>query len=96
MVALDYASGPNKRSLVAGPLISMVDFAHTYKDETLPVPVYIDDEGVRARDIWLIKDPDRPKSIALSCPRHNVAYVPRHTKRINPTVLVCDCPSMDV
>ena len=72
----------------------MVDFAHTYKDETLPVPVYIDDEGVRARDIWLIKDPDRPKSTALSCPRHNVAYLPRHTKRINPTVLVCDCPSM--
>ena len=50
-VAGDFVGQP-----VASPLISMVDFAHTYQDETLPVPVYIDDEGVRARDIWLIKD----------------------------------------
>ena len=50
-VAGDFVGQP-----VASPLISMVDFAHTYQDETLPVPVYIDDEGVRARDIWLIRD----------------------------------------
>jgi len=41
---------------IASPLISMVDFANTYNDETLPVPVYVDDEGVRSQDTWLIKD----------------------------------------
>ena len=41
---------------VASPLVSMVDFAHTRNGETLPVPVYVDDEGVGARDTWLIRD----------------------------------------
>ena len=41
---------------IASPLISMVDFANTYNDETLPVPVYVDDEGVQSQDTWLIKD----------------------------------------
>ncbi len=41
---------------VASPLISMVDFAHTYDGETLPVPVFVDDEGVAGRDVQLIKD----------------------------------------
>ncbi|MEM7405750.1 MAG: TldD/PmbA family protein [Pseudomonadota bacterium] len=41
---------------VASPLVSMVDYAHTRDGETLPVPVYVDDEGVTGRDVWLIKD----------------------------------------
>ena len=41
---------------VASELISMVDFAHAYNGETLPVPVWIDDEGTEATDAWLIRD----------------------------------------
>ena len=41
---------------IASPLVSMVDFAHSYDGVTLPVPVYVDDEGVTANDVWLIKD----------------------------------------
>ncbi len=41
---------------VASPLITMVDFAHTYNGETVPLPVYIDDEGVPAEDEILIRD----------------------------------------
>ena len=32
----------------------MVDLAHTYNGEELPVPVYIDDEGVEGKDVTLI------------------------------------------
>ncbi|NOR45030.1 MAG: TldD/PmbA family protein [Candidatus Delongbacteria bacterium] len=39
---------------VASPLISLVDFAHTYDGNTCPVPVYIDDEGVKAEDQVII------------------------------------------
>lgn len=42
--------------LVASPLISMVDFANTHAGEVLPVPVYVDDEGVASVDTWLIKE----------------------------------------
>jgi TldD protein len=49
-VAGDYVG-----KLVASPLITMIDFAHTYRGETLPVPVYVDDEGVESRDTILIE-----------------------------------------
>ncbi|TDJ25067.1 MAG: TldD/PmbA family protein [Gammaproteobacteria bacterium] len=39
---------------VASELITMIDFAHTHNGETLPVPVYVDDEGVESRDTVLI------------------------------------------
>ena len=39
---------------VASELITMIDFAHTHNGETLPVPVYVDDEGVESRDTPLI------------------------------------------
>lgn len=39
---------------VAAPCVSMVDFAHTAFGETVPVPVYVDDEGTEARDAVLI------------------------------------------
>jgi TldD protein len=40
---------------VASPLITMVDFAHTYQGQTLPVPVYLDDEGMPSEDTVLIE-----------------------------------------
>ncbi|MEE8042743.1 MAG: TldD/PmbA family protein, partial [Pseudomonadales bacterium] len=40
---------------VASPLVTMVDFAHTYEGETLPVPVYVDDEGIESQDTVLIE-----------------------------------------
>ncbi|NJN51239.1 MAG: TldD/PmbA family protein [Gammaproteobacteria bacterium] len=42
--------------MVASPLITMVDFANTHLGETLPVPVYVDDEGVESRDTVLIEN----------------------------------------
>jgi TldD protein len=42
--------------LVASELITMIDFANTYRGETLPVPVYVDDEGVESKDTILIEN----------------------------------------
>lgn len=39
---------------IASPLVSLVDFAHTYEGKICPVPVYIDDEGVKAEDQVII------------------------------------------
>ncbi len=41
---------------VASELVTMVDYAHTSPDGVVPLPVYVDDEGVEARDAVLIKD----------------------------------------
>ena len=41
--------------LVASPLVTMVDFANTHAGATLPVPVYMDDEGVESKDTVLIE-----------------------------------------
>ena len=41
---------------VASELISIVDFAHSYNGDLLPCPIHIDDEGVEAKDAWIIKD----------------------------------------
>lgn len=41
---------------VASPLITLVDFANTYNNETCPVPIYIDDEGTKCEDVIIIKD----------------------------------------
>lgn len=38
----------------ASPLVTLVDFAHSYNGETLPMPIYIDDEGTEARDVVII------------------------------------------
>ncbi len=40
---------------VASDLVSLVDFAHTYRGEEVPIPVYADDEGTQARDAVLIE-----------------------------------------
>ncbi|MBN2834560.1 MAG: TldD/PmbA family protein [Candidatus Delongbacteria bacterium] len=41
---------------VAGSFLNIVDFAHTAFGEDCPVPVLVDDEGVKAKDAYLIKD----------------------------------------
>lgn len=41
---------------VASDLVTLVDFANTWQGETLPVPVYLDDEGVESRDAVLIEN----------------------------------------
>lgn len=50
---------------VASPMISLVDFAHSYKGELLPVPVFIDDEGVQCKDASIIENG------ILKCFMHN-------------------------
>lgn len=40
--------------LVASPLVTLVDFAHTALGSTCPVPIYIDDEGTPAEDAVII------------------------------------------
>lgn len=42
--------------VVASPLVSLTDFANTAFGETAPLPVYLDDEGIEAKDAPLIKD----------------------------------------
>ncbi|MGI6234731.1 MAG: TldD/PmbA family protein [Christensenellales bacterium] len=49
-------AGPMLGKMVASPLVSMTDFAHTAFGEKVPLPVYVDDEGVLADDAELIKD----------------------------------------
>jgi TldD protein len=41
---------------VASDLVSIIDFANTALGQTAPLPVYVDDEGVKAEDAVLIKD----------------------------------------
>lgn len=41
---------------VASPLVTLVDFAHTYNGKTLTMPIYMDDEGVVAEDVVIIEN----------------------------------------
>jgi len=41
---------------VASEIVTMVDFAHTALGQPCPLPVYVDDEGVIARDVTLIEN----------------------------------------
>jgi len=45
----------NLNKPVASELIDMIDFAHTAFGEPVPLPVYVDDEGVPAEDVNLIE-----------------------------------------
>ncbi len=47
-------AGHNLGKTVAAEKVSMVDFAHHYGGEELPIPVYADDEGTPAGDVLLI------------------------------------------
>ena len=49
-------AGPMFGKRVASELVSMTDFAHTAFGKLAPLPVYVDDEGVKAEDAPLIKD----------------------------------------
>lgn len=49
-------AGPMLDQMVASPLVSMTDFAHSAFGETAPLPVYVDDEGVIAEDAELIRN----------------------------------------
>lgn len=46
----------NLGKIVASPLVSMTDFANTAYGEKTPLPVYVDDEGVVARDVKIIEN----------------------------------------
>jgi TldD protein len=41
---------------VASPIVNMVDFAHTALGKPTPLPIYVDDEGVEAKDALLIEN----------------------------------------
>ncbi len=41
---------------VASPLVTLVDYANSFKGDTCPVPVYVDDEGVKSEDVVIIQD----------------------------------------
>ena len=49
-------AGDNIHNQVASPLVSLVDFANTYNGSICPVPVYVDDEGVKSEDVTIIED----------------------------------------
>ena len=49
-------AGPNLNKRVASDLVTLIDFAHTYQGSPAPLPVYLDDEGVRAEDAVLIEN----------------------------------------
>ena len=41
---------------VASPLVTLVDFAHSYNGNLCPIPVFVDDEGTKAKDSIIIKE----------------------------------------
>ena len=49
-------AGDHINNQVASPLVSLIDFANTYKGDICPVPVYVDDEGVKSEDVTIIEN----------------------------------------
>lgn len=47
-------AGPCRGKQVASSIVTLTDFANTYQGQALPTPIYIDDEGVVAKDAVLI------------------------------------------
>ncbi len=41
---------------VASDLVTMVDAAHHFEEQLMPIPVYVDDEGVQAQNVTLIEN----------------------------------------
>ncbi len=54
LVMAGSVAGPNFDKMVASPLVSMTDFAHTAFGAAAPLPVFLDDEGTLAQDAPLI------------------------------------------
>jgi TldD protein len=48
-------AGSYMNKQVASPLISLVDYAHTYEGDICPVPIFMDDEGTTAEDVVIIE-----------------------------------------
>ena len=49
-------AGPNLGKRVASDLVTLVDYAHTAFGKEAPLPVFLDDEGIVARDVTLIEN----------------------------------------
>ena len=49
-------AGHNLGKVVASELVSLTDFAHTAFGEMAPLPIYVDDEGVKAVDAKIIEN----------------------------------------
>lgn len=49
-------AGPNLGKQVASELVSIVDYAHTALGTQAPLPVYLDDEGIKAEDAVLVEN----------------------------------------
>lgn len=49
-------AGPYLNKMVASPLVSLTDFAHTFLGKRAPLPVYVDEEGTKCEDCEIIKD----------------------------------------
>ncbi len=49
-------AGHNLGKAVASELVSLTDFAHTAFGEAAPLPIYVDDEGVKAVDAKIIEN----------------------------------------
>ena len=49
-------AGPNLNRQVASELVNLTDFAHTAFGKEAPLPVYVDDEGVKATDAKIIEN----------------------------------------
>ena len=49
-------AGPNLNKKVASDIVNIVDYASTYNNEDVALPVYLDDEGIPAKDAVLVKD----------------------------------------
>lgn len=47
-------AGPYRGKEVASSLVTLTDFANNYNGISLPTPIYVDDEGVEAKDAVLI------------------------------------------
>lgn len=45
-----------RNSRVGAECVTLIDFAHTALGETVPLPIYVDDEGTKAEDVVVIKD----------------------------------------
>lgn len=55
LVQAGSVAGPLLGQKVASEKVSLVDFAHTALGKPVPLPVYVDDEGVEAQDVVLIE-----------------------------------------
>ncbi|MBP5311355.1 MAG: TldD/PmbA family protein [Clostridia bacterium] len=64
-------AGPNLGKTVASEKISMVDFAHTCLGKPAPLPVYVDDEGTKAEDAFLI---DKGKLVGFMNSRETAVH----------------------